>query len=94
MNLAIFAATPSRERIKGRQEVLILSLARQADSKLRLVGELTTEVHINTAEIPTAMRDNLSAATLDLIHAILHQPGGRELLDARTAARKAAAAAK
>lgn len=57
-------------------------------------GELVSEVHICTAEIPDAIRDNLAAATLDLIHSILRQPGGREMLDARTAARHAAQAAK
>lgn len=57
-------------------------------------GELVSEIHINTAEIPEFVRDNLAAATLDLIHEILRQPGGREALDARTAARKAAKAAK
>lgn len=50
-------------------------------------------VQIDTAAIPAYMRDRLAAATLDLIHAILQQPGGREALDACTAARKAAAAA-
>ena len=59
-----------------------------------LTNELTDEIHINTAEIPDYVRDNLAAATLDLIHSILRQPGGRAALDARTAARKAAAAAK
>lgn len=46
---------------------------------------LTTEtaVHINVAEIPDHMRDNLAAATLDLIHNILSQAGGREALDAQ-----------
>lgn len=57
-------------------------------------NELASEVHICTAEIPDAVRDNLAAATLDLIHSILRQPGGREMLDARTAARHAAQAAK
>ena len=56
--------------------------------------QITTAIHINTAEIPAHARDDLAAATLDLIHAILRQPGGREALDARTAARYAAAAAK
>ncbi len=59
-----------------------------------LEGELVSEVHINTAEIPDHVRDNLAAATLDLIYGILRQPGGRAALDARTAARKAAAAEK
>lgn len=57
-------------------------------------GELVSELHINTAEIPPHVRDNLAAATLDLIHAILCQPGGRAALDAKTAARKAAMATK
>jgi len=30
-------------------------------------SELVNEVHINTAEIPDFVRDNLAAATLDLI---------------------------
>lgn len=59
-----------------------------------LTNELTDEIHINTAEIPDYVRDNLAAATLDLIYGILRQPGGRAALDARTAARKAAVAAK
>lgn len=49
---------------------------------------------VDTASIPDSVRDNLAAATLDLIHSILRQPGGREMLNARTAARHAAAAAK
>jgi len=56
--------------------------------------QITSAIHINTAEIPAHVRDDLAASTLDLIHAILRQPGGREALDARTAARYAAAAAK
>ena len=54
---------------------------------------ITSAIHINTSEIPAYVRDNLAASTMDLIHAILRQPGGREALDARTAARKAARAA-
>lgn len=57
-------------------------------------GELTEAVRIDTSAIPDAVRDGLAAATLDLIHTILRQPGGREALDARTAARHAALAAK
>ncbi len=53
-----------------------------------------TDICIETSEIPDYVRDGLAAATMDLIHAILRQPGGREALDARTAARKAAQAAK
>ena len=59
-----------------------------------LEGELTTEVHINTAEIPDHVRDRLAAATLECFQAFLAVPGNAEWLDARIAARKAAAAAK
>lgn len=52
------------------------------------------DIHIDVAAIPSYTRDCLASATLDLIHAILRQPGGREALDARTAARHAAQAAK
>ena len=65
-----------------------------AELRAGLEGELVNEVHIHTEEIPDAARDNLAAATLDLIHSILRQPGGREMLDARTAARHAAMATK
>lgn len=51
-------------------------------------------ITIDTAAIPAYVRENLAAATLELIHKILRQPGGREALDARTAARRAAQAAK
>lgn len=53
-------------------------------------GELVDEVHIRTEDIPEFVQDNLAAATLDLIHSILATPGGREALDARIAAKKAA----
>lgn len=32
--------------------------------------------------IPPEVRDRLAASTMDLIHGILNQPGGREALDA------------
>lgn len=54
------------------------------------MGELTTAIHINVDEIPDHMRDALAESTLELIRNILRQPGGREALDARTKARKAA----
>lgn len=56
--------------------------------------QITTVLSIDTAAIPAHTRDNLAAAALDLIHTILRQPGGREALDARTAARHAAGAVK
>lgn len=54
------------------------------------MGELTAAVHINVAEIPDHARDDLAAATLDLIRGILRQPGGRAALDAKIKAKKAA----
>lgn len=57
-------------------------------------GELAGEVRIDVSLIPDAVRDNLAAATLDSVRAFLRQPGGREKLDARIAAKKAAPAAK
>lgn len=56
-------------------------------------GELTDAIQIDTAAIPAEVMNRLAAATLDLVKGILQQPGGREALDARTAARKAAQAA-
>lgn len=61
---------------------------RQIACPATLEGELATELHIRTEEIPPEVRDRLAAATLDLIHSILRQPGGREALDARTATRE------
>ncbi len=40
-------------------------------------------IRINTAEIPDYVRDSLAAATLRFIRDILHEPGGREKLDAQ-----------
>lgn len=54
------------------------------------LGEQTAAVHINVEEIPDYVRDDLSAATLDLIRGILRQPGGRAALDERIKAKKAA----
>ena len=54
------------------------------------MGELTAGVHINVAEIPDHARDDLAAATLDFIRGILRQPEGREALDAKIKAKKAA----
>ncbi len=54
------------------------------------MGELTTAIHINVAEIPDHARDDLAAATLDFVRGILRQPGGRAALDAKIKAKKAA----
>lgn len=67
------------------------AVMKKADYPLSpLMGELTAAVHINVAEIPDHTRDDLAAATLDLIRGILRQPGGREALDERIKAKKAA----
>ena len=57
-------------------------------------GELTTEIHINTAEIPDYIRDNLAAVTLRCFKSFIAVPGNTEWLDERIAARRAAAAVK
>ena len=57
-------------------------------------GVMTSAIKIDTSAISGEARDDLAAATLNLIYGILQQPGGREALDARIAARKAAAVAK
>ena len=51
--------------------------------------QITTAPKFDHDAIPPQTWDGLAAATMDLIHAILRQPGGREALDARTAARHA-----
>ena len=42
-------------------------------------------ITIDTAAIPAHVREDLAAATLELIRGILRQPGGRERLDAKKA---------
>lgn len=44
-----------------------------------------SEVRIDTAEIPDHVRDDLAAATLDLIYSILRQTGGREQIELKKA---------
>lgn len=41
----------------------------------------TSDIHIDVSLIPKSVQENLASATLDLIHGILGQPGGREALD-------------
>lgn len=48
-----------------------------------------SELHIDVSLIPDHTRDVLAAATLEMVRGILKQPGGREMLDAQTAKRKA-----
>ena len=52
------------------------------------LGELTDSIHINMAEMPDHVRDELAAATLEFIRGILRQPGGREKLAAKIEERK------
>lgn len=51
---------------------------------------LAAQIKVDATAIPDHVRDALAASTLDLIHSILATPGGREALDARIAAKKAA----
>lgn len=48
---------------------------------LQDVSEQESVVHIDVKSIPKHTQDILAAATLDLIHGILSQPGGREAID-------------
>lgn len=57
-----------------------------------LHDNISPTIVIDTASIPDRVRDDLAAATLRFIHGILRKPGGREMLDARTAARMSAQA--
>lgn len=52
------------------------------------LGELTDSIHINVDEIPDHVRDGLAAAVLDMVRNILAQPGGREMLDAKSRERE------
>lgn len=60
------------------------------ESGALLEDDQTEAVHIDISAIPDHVRDDLAAATLDFIRGILRQPEGRERLDAKIAARKAA----
>jgi len=52
--------------------------------------ELTDTIKINFLAIPEHVRDDLAESTLECVKDFLQQPGGREFLDARKAAKKAA----
>lgn len=45
----------------------------------------TNMIHIDTSLIPDHVRDQLAAATMDMVLGILRNPGGRELLEAKKA---------
>lgn len=51
---------------------------------------LTNEINIDFNAIPEHVREELAAATLESVRSFLRQPGGREFLDARKSAKKAA----
>jgi len=50
--------------------------------------------YIDVSKMPQPAIDRLAAGTLDLLKTILAMPGGREALDAKTAARKGKKAAQ
>jgi len=57
-------------------------------------AQIATEIHIDTSQIPDTAGYVIGSAVMDMYRSILRSPGGREALDARTAARHAAAAAR
>jgi hypothetical protein len=50
----------------------------------------TYPIKIDFTAIPDYVREELAEATLESVRAFIRQPGGREFLDARKAAKKAA----
>lgn len=52
---------------------------------LQEVSDRDNTVHIDVNSIPKHTQEVLAAATLDLIHGILAQPGGREAMDRKIA---------
>lgn len=55
-------------------------------SQQEILEEMTTgQVHIDVKLIPPHTKEVLAAGTLDFIHNLLNQPGGREALDAKKA---------
>lgn len=54
-------------------------------ANLQEIPQSENSVHINIAQIPKHTQEVLAAATLDLIHNILAQPGGREAMDSKIA---------
>lgn len=47
-------------------------------------------VKLDLSSIPDYVREEFAAATLEAVENFLRQPGGREFLDARKSAKKAA----
>lgn len=54
------------------------------------ISTSTDPIKIDFAAIPDYVREELAEATLESVRAFIRQPGGREFLDARKAAKKAA----
>ena len=52
--------------------------------------DMTNTIKIDFAAIPDYVREELADATLESVIAFIRQPGGREFLDARKSAKKAA----
>lgn len=52
--------------------------------------DMTNTIKIDFAAIPDYVREELADATLESVRAFIRQPGGREFLDARKSAKKAA----
>jgi len=50
-------------------------------------AELRAAINIDLASIPDHVREGLAAATYEAVRACINQPGGKELLDKRIAAR-------
>lgn len=53
-----------------------------------------SDFKIDTSLIPEHVKEELAAATFESVRRILEQPGGREMLDAKAAERKARLASK
>ena len=51
---------------------------------------ITDPIKIDLAAIPDYVREDLAQATLESIRSFLRQPGGREFLETKKAAKKAA----
>lgn len=56
-------------------------------------GQTTSAIKIDTSLIPAEVKNDLAAATLSSYLAYIREPGNLEKLEARIAAKKAAAAA-
>lgn len=52
-------------------------------------SEITSEINVDVSTIPDFMRDELADTVLQGFRSFMKQPGSRELLDARIAAKKA-----